>query len=223
MSPSTYVPFFLFLCVVTAVVVVVYGPVRSLATDYGRQRLFAARDRLFNLAAAGHIKFSDINYREFRRTINTCARYAHEVSVARILISYLLTPRQYRPRVTRMAYSAEQLTFSARRNDQARQEIKQIHDEVIKSLGIIFLGRSPIFFLALVVLAVFVIGISGLRTFCMRLHKDWKALLSAFQSPRRMVGGYAYARVFIYVLMLGSLVQASAEATETRPSLSIRA
>lgn len=58
----------------------------SIRTDEFRQRLFALRDELFDLAAAGRIEFDHPAYRLLRATLNGYIRFAHQLGLPPILV-----------------------------------------------------------------------------------------------------------------------------------------
>jgi hypothetical protein len=62
-----------------------WGPLRWFAVDWARDRMFEARERLFDAASDGRIAFDDPDYREIRGSINSLIRYAHGVSLSRLL------------------------------------------------------------------------------------------------------------------------------------------
>lgn len=59
---------------------------RQYRTDLLRQRLFNIRDNLFKEASEGVIGFDDEAYKLTRTTLNGMIRFAHEMSLTRLLI-----------------------------------------------------------------------------------------------------------------------------------------
>jgi len=55
--------------------------------DAFRESVFALRDRLFLFAAQGGISFSDPAYMLLRERMNLLLRYAHELTLARVLLA----------------------------------------------------------------------------------------------------------------------------------------
>lgn len=67
-----------------------WGPLRWFAVDWARDRMFEAREQLFDAASDGRIAFDDPAYREIRGSINSLIRYAHGVSLSRLLFHALV-------------------------------------------------------------------------------------------------------------------------------------
>lgn len=70
---------------------VIYGPWQRVCTDVARQRLFAKRDAIFDLALQGKLDFRSSEYRAIRKTLNDMIRYAHVLTWPRLAWSYFLT------------------------------------------------------------------------------------------------------------------------------------
>jgi hypothetical protein len=62
------------------------GPRRWYVTDYAREQMFAAREEFFDFAASGGIEFTNPNYIAVRQAINANIRFAHTVSLTRVLL-----------------------------------------------------------------------------------------------------------------------------------------
>ena len=62
---------------------------RPYRTDVFRQRLFALRDELFDLAAGGRISFENPAYWRLRRTLNGGIRFGHRINVTRLFFAGL--------------------------------------------------------------------------------------------------------------------------------------
>lgn len=58
--------------------------------DEFRQDLFSVRDELFDYAASGRIAFSDPAYRLLRQSMNGFIRYAHQITVFRLVMAFLI-------------------------------------------------------------------------------------------------------------------------------------
>lgn len=68
------------------IAVVVYGPLQDAWIDTLRQKLFAQRDELFELAVSGEIACDNPVYRKVREQINSRIRYAHRISLPRTIL-----------------------------------------------------------------------------------------------------------------------------------------
>ena len=73
--------------------IIFYACLRAYYLDVFRQKLFALRDELFDFAADGGIDFSDPAYLELRQDLNGLIRFAHKISMFRLLLaSWTATP-----------------------------------------------------------------------------------------------------------------------------------
>lgn len=71
-----------------------YGPWQTFLADWARQRIFLARDLIFDMAVEGKLDFNSGEYRRLRLTLETLIRFAHRVTWTRIVMMCLL-PRKY--------------------------------------------------------------------------------------------------------------------------------
>ena len=71
--------------VLILLVLLVRGPWKTVCTDYARQIMFECRDSIFDLAWEGKISFDSAAYKESRLGIERNIRFAHELSVGRLL------------------------------------------------------------------------------------------------------------------------------------------
>lgn len=70
----------LFLLAALGLIVLFYTLWRDLVIDWARERLFAQRDALFDMAVAGKLDFEGQNYRDLRAFLNSLIRNAHRLS-----------------------------------------------------------------------------------------------------------------------------------------------
>lgn len=82
----------------TLLFTLVYGPWQSACTDWARERLFACRDEIFDLAAKGEMDFDSASYRSLRRSIEGLIRFAHVLSWPRFLFTVAFSQPAKRPR-----------------------------------------------------------------------------------------------------------------------------
>ena len=73
------------LLVAFLILIVFYGPWQDLCADYARQYAFEQRDALFDFAADGHVSFSSKEYRDARRSIENVIRFAHDLTIPRLI------------------------------------------------------------------------------------------------------------------------------------------
>jgi hypothetical protein len=62
-----------------------YGPYQTQCEDWARQKLFEARDRVFDMAGNGRISFDDPRYVAIRHSMNILIRFTHELTWTRLL------------------------------------------------------------------------------------------------------------------------------------------
>jgi hypothetical protein len=67
--------------------IVVFKMIPAMLLDSFRQNMFAVRDELFDFAAEGNIAFDHPAYVLLRRQMNGFIRYAHQLTVFRILMT----------------------------------------------------------------------------------------------------------------------------------------
>ncbi|OFX12428.1 MAG: hypothetical protein A2516_10075 [Alphaproteobacteria bacterium RIFOXYD12_FULL_60_8] len=84
-----------FVVALTFLLCLFYGPWQSLVVDWARDRIFAERDAVFDLAAEGRLAFSDPVYRRIREGFNLAIRRAHLLTVPRLIVfAALLRPHK---------------------------------------------------------------------------------------------------------------------------------
>jgi hypothetical protein len=108
MAPDIVADAVIGLLVSVALFIFWLGPRRWLATDYARNDMFAAREEFFDEAAAGRVSFTDTNYRRVREAINSNIRFAHAISIVRIVLhlKWLSRHQDRRPFDARAAANA---------------------------------------------------------------------------------------------------------------------
>ena len=67
-------------------VLFVRGPWRDVCTDYARQVMFECRDAIYDLAAGGALSFESDAYTGVRLGIERNIRFAHELSIGRLVV-----------------------------------------------------------------------------------------------------------------------------------------
>jgi hypothetical protein len=63
-----------------------FGPYQWLVVDWGRNSMFAARDELFDIAAASDDGLNDPSYQAVRAALNSNIRFAHSASLGQLLL-----------------------------------------------------------------------------------------------------------------------------------------
>lgn len=138
---------------------ILYGPWQEYWTEWARQRLFESRDRIFDLAAAGNIKFSDKRYTNIRSSYNRLIRFAHRITWPRLITYKLMVPEP--DQVPVLLESIDAID-----DQKLRHEIERELDSAMRALVIMLFMRSPVlwipfFALALIAKAVGKLGYMG--------------------------------------------------------------
>jgi hypothetical protein len=125
---------------------IVYGPWQSYAVDDAREEMFAARDRLFDLAIDGKIDFASDEYRRIRSAINSMIRYAHKMSLPLVLLQLLFLSKKDAFNDRRNNRVPELVSTIA--DNQLRQELSAIVDDVGRASLDLLVRRSLMLLLA---------------------------------------------------------------------------
>lgn len=134
-----------------AVVGVLYGPWQEFWIEWARQRMFDARDVLFDRAADGVFSFKDKNYKEFREEIEGYIRFAHKITLTRLLV-YRLTLKSHFHKNTRV---------SVLRNVEEgpqKQAMLDASKRVVSTMLAMMVMRNPLLWFPVTVLALFVLA-----------------------------------------------------------------
>jgi len=139
MTPLMAAKAFVGLVVFGALVAFWLGPLRWFATDWARERMFAARENLFDMAVMKHVSFDDPAYHRVRRSINNSIRFAHSVTLSRFLFHFFAgTPKELPSEHIAAREMADRIA-----DDKARAVAHASLDEVDNALMILLLLKSP--------------------------------------------------------------------------------
>lgn len=94
MTPDTAANALLALVGIVALCAFKAGPWNWAMNDYFRDKMFAARDELFDAAANGEIAVDDPGYQATRDAINSMIRFAHTLSLARLAVFVAMGARR---------------------------------------------------------------------------------------------------------------------------------
>lgn len=208
MAASAYIHFLLFIVALSALIWLVYGPVRELVTDYGRERIFKTRNRLFLMAARGHISFEDPAYRAMRQSMNQCARYAHQMSWGRLLVYRIMVPQLSR-RPSQLTIARDELATRVA-SPHARRAIRLYRRDIELTMAAILLARSPLLFVALALFAAGWILVAGLNRLTNRVLETGLSAFAEFLRPAKM-RDYAYWTGLALIVALGARVEVGIE------------
>lgn len=133
---------FISLVLLSAFLVLFYGPWQNFCTDMIRQMIFRRRDKIFDLAAAGRLDFASEEYRSLRSFLEGLIRFAHELTWTQVLIM-LAWHGQYRhaPRPNGAGLAPSQAL--ARISDpKTRATAAEMIDESMKAVLVMILLKS---------------------------------------------------------------------------------
>ena len=129
-----------FMVLVIVFVVWFYGPWQSLCVDWGRERMFEARNAIFDMAADGRLSFGSPEYREIRRKIESSIAFAHRISWPSLVLLYLGV-RRFEIKKPRSIVDL----LAAIPDDGVRREVQQHTDAVTWTIVRMIVFRSTIF------------------------------------------------------------------------------
>ncbi|KAA8385172.1 hypothetical protein FKW31_10195 [Acetobacter sp. DmW_136] len=151
------------------IAVVIYGPLQEAWIDTLRQKLFAQRDELFELAASGEITCDNPVYRQIRDQINSRIRYAHRISLPRTILFLKLPSGSTK---TNVGIDLLQIT-----NIQLREKLEKIITTSDYLVAASIIERGPVTRLlcifAIIVMAIFEVVKGGGKSF------EWLLTLKA--------------------------------------------
>jgi hypothetical protein len=124
-----------------------FGPYQWLVVDWGRNSMFAARDELFDIAAASDDGLNDSSYQAVRAALNSNIRFAHSASLGQLLLHmHTVSPGLVR-RVRTARMSAEMI-----RDPNLRDSAIRIAKRIERIAFLLLMLRSPVTTVGLVVL-----------------------------------------------------------------------
>ena len=112
-----------------AFIVLIFWVIRSMRVDSLRQKLFALRDEMFDFAFAGNISFNDPAYKLLRDQMNGLIRYAHQLTLFRLLISVCI----------RTTLGEES---SLKWNNAWKDALTNLHDDKLRTEMLLFHDRA---------------------------------------------------------------------------------
>lgn len=128
--------------VAACLVLVVFHVIRTVRLDSLRQKLFTVRDEMFDYAADGNISFTDPAYQLLRDEMNGFIRYAHQLTLFRVLMSVLMRYTHggisNLPRIV-----AWDKSVSAIKDERVRSQMGIFHDRAMHNVLKHFIVGSP--------------------------------------------------------------------------------
>lgn len=129
--------------------VIFYGPWQEACTDFARQYMFEKRDRLFDIAADGHMSFDSPEYRTLRGQIESHIRYAHDFALPRLVV--LMAVMQRHEGLPQPPRSLAE-TVESIENPTVRAEVRKLVTDASMALLLMALAKSIVFAAPLLVL-----------------------------------------------------------------------
>lgn len=123
---------------------IIYGPWQWVCTDLARQKMFADRDALFDLARQGKMDFDSNQYRDIRDKINSQIRFAHDLTWIRLAV--FATSARRRPR---SGMSLDEIAMTIPDQD-VRLQVQTIVADVKIVMVRIIVAKSPLIILLLI-------------------------------------------------------------------------
>lgn len=110
--------------------IVLFKMIPAMLLDSFRQQMFAVRDELFDFAADGHIPFNHPAYILLRRQMNGFIRYAHHLTVFRILMTAAIHKVSGKPEAKGWSEDWERARFSVK-SDYVKTRLDQFHRQAM--------------------------------------------------------------------------------------------
>lgn len=152
----------------------VYGPWQELCTAFTRQILFEKRDAIFDMALKGDLSFNDPDYREIRALLERSIRFAHEVTVPRLLFYYLSLRKR-----DDITHKKPELFKAVERisDSRVRQAVFGLVMESLSAMLVMAIVKSPIAMICLTPVYALVMMAHIGRTFAHTVRDHSQALI----------------------------------------------
>ena len=138
--------------VIVLFVVWFYGPWQETCIDYARQIIFEQRDKIFDLADSGEMNFNSKEYKQLRAALNAAIRFAHELTIARMIFSYVYS-KSYRIENNSRGTMQDYVGVDV----EVRNKIAEVRNKAFGAMIASMLARSLVFVSLCIVLSPFVI------------------------------------------------------------------
>ncbi|QUS40553.1 hypothetical protein RPMA_18215 [Tardiphaga alba] len=124
-------------CVLSALVFLIYGPWQWICTDWARQIVFEKRDKLFDMARAGEISFHSREYKAIRSSLESSIRFAHDLSWP-LLLAMMLSRRVDLDRQSEMSEATGRIE-----NPEVHAKIRRIVSSSQRAMILMVIFKSP--------------------------------------------------------------------------------
>ena len=127
---------------------VIFWILPNYRVDSFRQKMFTVRDKLFDYAAEGSIPFDEPAYVLLRQHMNGFIRYAHQLTVFRLLMTKVINNASAKSGSTRWS-DAWCAALANVKSDEARARLKALYEEgTVLTIKHLILG-SPLLWTAM--------------------------------------------------------------------------
>ena len=154
-----------------------YGPWQTLVVDWARQRMFEARDNLFDAARDGDLSFESAEYREARNIVERMIRFCHHVSWPRLLLIEMSPVKMTSPdrrNITDLVNSLPE--------GRGKEKAVEAFATVAYALMLCIFGRSIFLCLAFLFIRGLRLMNNGIKSFLLKLvDRDSRAV--DFEKP----------------------------------------
>ena len=138
-----------------------YGPWQWLWTDIARQTMFEKRDQLFDMAVAGRLDFASDEYRTIRASLEQTIRFAHVMTLPRLIFSSLATGRIERSETSRMERALARIS-----DQQTHREVRAIINGADDVLICAIAAKSPLFLMVVAPIAAMLVVAMVIARLC---------------------------------------------------------
>lgn len=146
------------------VISIFMGPYQWLWVEVTRQKLFEARDAIFDMAAEGKLRFDDPAYVDLRKSLNIMIRCAHRVGLIRTIFVSVIAHVGAEP--TRAGRAVGLIS-----DRNVADEVQAIMSRADRAIVRLIIWRNP-----LVAIAYGIWRISGIPTAAKRSEVNHKVL-----------------------------------------------
>ncbi|HUY95832.1 MAG TPA: hypothetical protein VMU71_11055 [Terracidiphilus sp.] len=143
-----------FSVVVVFGLVVVFKVLPEVQIDSFRQRMFAVRDELFDYAADGNISFEHPAYVLLREQMNGFIRYAHHLTVFRMLMTIAIHKIRKTPPPSIDWQAQWQRAVDSIGDERVRDRLRKFHFVALNMAMKRLLSGSPLLWAATLIFAV---------------------------------------------------------------------
>ena len=169
--------------------IILVGPYRWYRTDLFRQRLFALRDELFDLAADGHLAYDAPAYAQLRTTINGYIRFAERFGVSHLVLSQLFVSDATVAASSFSGYTPRWRANTTPLAPHVREALNEIVQRVHVEVAVHVFVTSPISSTAMLVIIGPLMAIRFALHAGVRLvaHAGWRVISGPVTATRRLL------------------------------------